>query len=180
MLNIPVANRMPDEGVMKPANLDDIEMDIACASRTHAPVLIVCRDREERRRIAHAIHVGSRRAQGPFVSVSCGGPRAALLEADLFGTGGNRFAGHDESGAIARADGGIVFLDDVGELSPPIQALLSQFLATGDIHGSRAVNVRVITGSSRSLFERVLTHEFREDLFYRLNVIHITRDAGLK
>jgi DNA-binding NtrC family response regulator len=173
MLNVPVANRMPDGRVMEPANLDDIERDIACASRTHAPVLIVCRDPQERRRIAHAIHERSHRAQGPFIAVCCAGPRAALLEADLFGTSSNRFAGHDESGAIARADGGIVFLDDVGELSPPIQSLLSQFLATGDIQGSGAVNVRVITASSRSLFERVLTQEFREDLFYRLNVIHI-------
>jgi len=88
---------------MKGANLDDIEKDIFCASRTHVPVLIVGRDRGERRRIAHAIHTRSTRAQGPFVSDTCAGPRAALLAANLFGARSERFAGHDESGAVARA-----------------------------------------------------------------------------
>jgi len=69
--------------------------------------------------------------------------------------------------------GGIIFLDEVGELSPPVQALLCQFLATGEVHSTLAVDVRVIAASSRSLFERVLTREFSEDLFYRLNIIHI-------
>ena len=158
---------------MKGADLDGIEEDIACAMHTHVPVLITSRDSKERQRIAHAIHAGSTCAQGPFVSVNCAGLRKPLLATDLFGNRSEHLAGHDESGALARAHGGIIFLDEVGELRPPVQALLCQFLATGAVHSTLAVDVRVITASSRSLFERVLTREFSEDLFYRLNVIHI-------
>ena len=152
---------------------DSLEEDIGCAMHTHVPVLITSRDSKERKRIAHTIHSGSTYAQGPFVSVNCAGPRQPLLATDLFGNRNEHLAGHDESGALARAQGGIIFLDEVGELSPPVQALFNQFLETSDVHSTLAVNVRVITASSRSLFERVLTREFREDLFYRLNVIHI-------
>jgi len=158
---------------MKEANLDSLQEDIACAMHTHVPVLITSRDSKERKWIAHTIHAGSTRALGPFVRVNCAGPRKPLLATDLFGNRSERLAGQDESGALARAQGGTIFLDEVGELSPPVQALFSQFFETGDVQSTLAIDVRVITASSRSLFERVLTREFREDLFYRLNVIHI-------
>jgi len=164
---------MAGDGVMKESDVERIEFEIACSARTHVPVLITSRDSEERERIAHSIHARSTRAQGPFISVNCARPLTPLLSGDLFGDPRESLVGEHVLGVIERAHGGTLFLDHVGELSRPVQTLLSQFLATGGGDSTRSVDVRVITASSRPLIERVLTHEFREDLFYRLNVIHI-------
>lgn len=158
-----------DEG----GDLEAIEEDIACATRALGSALITGRDAEERLRIARILHRRSGGAAAPFVSINCAAPPKPLLAADLFGDHGGSFAGTDRSGAIARVRGGTMFLDEIGELSQPLQAFLNQLLAEGRAHSGATTGVRVIAASSRSLFERVLAREFREDLFYRLNVIHI-------
>jgi transcriptional regulator with PAS, ATPase and Fis domain len=131
--------------------------------------------------VARHIHFNSRRARGPFVAVNCAGLTETLLESELFGHVKGSFTGayRDKRGKLQLADGGTLFLDEVGEMSLRMQALLLRFLETGEIqsvgaHEARThVNVRVIAATNRNLADRVAAGEFREDLLYRLRVIHI-------
>lgn len=154
------------------SQLHGIEEDIACAAGSDVPVLITWPDRDRRESIARAIHAQSSRHTKAFIIVRCTGLRQPLLETDLFGDGNAPVTG-SESGAIARAQGGTLLLDEVDELSLPVQAVLNQFLDTQHVPSMMTMDVRVITGSGRPLIERVLTHEFSEHLFYRLNIIHV-------
>jgi two-component system response regulator AtoC len=131
--------------------------------------------------IARTVHVRSPRANGPFVAVNCAGLTETLLESELFGHVKGSFTGayRDKPGKLQMAHRGTLFLDEVGEMSLRMQALLLRFLETGEIqsvgaHGAMSVaNVRVIAATNRNLSERVAAGEFREDLLYRLRVIHL-------
>jgi transcriptional regulator with PAS, ATPase and Fis domain len=131
--------------------------------------------------IARHIHVHSKRARGPFVAVNCAGLTETLLESELFGHVKGSFTGayRDKRGKLQLAHGGTLFLDEVGEMSLRMQALLLRFLETGEIQSvgsheqSAHVDVRVIAATNRNLPDRVAAGEFREDLLYRLRVIHI-------
>ncbi len=131
--------------------------------------------------IAREIHLNSKRASGPFVAVNCAGLTESLLESELFGHAKGSFTGayRDKPGKLQLADRGTLFLDEVGEMSLRMQALLLRFLETGEIQSVGAhqptalVNVRVVAATNRNLGERVSAGEFREDLLYRLRVIHI-------
>jgi DNA-binding NtrC family response regulator len=131
--------------------------------------------------IARTVHVRSRRASGPFVAVNCAGLTETLLESELFGHVKGSFTGayRDKPGKLQLAHRGTLFLDEVGEMSLRMQALLLRFLETGEIqsvgaHQAASVaNVRVIAATNRNLAERVSAGEFREDLLYRLRVIHV-------
>jgi DNA-binding NtrC family response regulator len=131
--------------------------------------------------IARQLHVQSRRAGGPFVAVNCAGLTETLLESELFGHEKGSFtdAHRDKPGKLQMAHRGTLFLDEVGEMSLRMQALLLRFLETGEIQSVGAhqatttVNVRVIAATNRNLEERVAAGEFREDLLYRLRVIQI-------
>ena len=131
--------------------------------------------------IAHAIHDQSARALGPFVAVNCAGLTETLLESELFGHERGSFTGayRDKGGKLQLAHRGTLFLDEVGEMSLRMQALLLRFLETGELQrvGSsdrvKRVDVRVVAATNRNLPERVAAGEFREDLLYRLRVIHI-------
>ena len=131
--------------------------------------------------IAHAIHRWSPRANGPFVAVNCAGLTESLLESELFGHTKGSFTGayRDRIGKLQQADRGTLFLDEVGEMSLRMQALLLRFLEQGELQPvgsterSRVVDVRVIAATNRNLSERVAAGEFREDLLYRLRVIHL-------
>jgi DNA-binding NtrC family response regulator len=131
--------------------------------------------------IARTVHVHSPRASGPFVAVNCAGLTETLLESELFGHVKGSFTGayRDKPGKLQQAHRGTLFLDEVGEMSLRMQALLLRFLETGEVqpvgsHGPSAIaNVRVIAATNRNLPERVAAGEFREDLLYRLRVIHI-------
>jgi transcriptional regulator with PAS, ATPase and Fis domain len=131
--------------------------------------------------VARQIHANSSRARGPFVAVNCAGLTESLLESELFGHVKGSFTGafRDKPGKLQMADRGTLFLDEVGEMSLRMQALLLRFLEQGELqqvgatdHG-KVVDVRVIAATNRNLAERVATGEFREDLLYRLRVIHI-------
>jgi transcriptional regulator with PAS, ATPase and Fis domain len=130
--------------------------------------------------VAREIHARSRRAHGRFVPVNCAGLAESLLESELFGHVRGSFTGayRDRRGKIQEADGGTLFLDEVGEMSLRMQAMLLRFLENGEVQSVgdqvlRRVNVRVIAATNRNLAERVASGEFREDLLYRLSVIHM-------
>lgn len=129
---------------------------------------------------AHALHNESRRAGGPFVPINCGALPEGLIETELFGHVRGAFSGaiRDKKGRFELADGGTVFLDEVAELSNNMQAKLLRFLQEGRFERvggehTRSVNVRVISATNRNLKKEVERHRFREDLYYRLNVIPI-------
>ena len=129
---------------------------------------------------AKVIHYNSGRAAKPFMNITCSALPEALLESELFGHERGAFTGADRQkrGLFETADGGTVFLDEIGEMVPALQAKLLRFLeekafkrvgGSVDIH----VDVRVIGATNRNLEEEVRQGRFREDLFYRLNVLPI-------
>jgi PAS domain S-box-containing protein len=130
--------------------------------------------------VANAIHNESRRGGAPFVPINCGALPEGLIESELFGHVKGAFSGaiRDKKGRFELADGGTVFLDEVAELPKPLQVRLLRFLQEGTfekVGGERTVgvNVRVISATNKDLKKEVQRNNFREDLFYRLNVIPI-------
>jgi len=131
--------------------------------------------------IARYVHRHSNRAAGPFVAVNCAGLSETLLESELFGHVKGSFTGayRDTIGKLQQADRGTVFLDEVGEMTPRMQALLLRFLESGEVHpvgadsGVRRVDARVITATNRDLPRMVGAGSFREDLLYRIRVVEI-------
>ena len=130
--------------------------------------------------VANAIHNESRRGGAPFVPINCGALPEGLIESELFGHVRGAFSGavRDKKGRFELADGGTVFLDEVAELSKPMQVKLLRFLQENTfekVGGERtvSVNVRVISATNKDLKKEVQRGAFREDLFYRLNVIPI-------
>ena len=129
---------------------------------------------------AKVLHYNSQRANRPFVNITCSAIPEALLESELFGHERGAFtdARQQKRGLFEQADGGTVFLDEIGEMVPALQAKLLRFLeekAFKRVGGSHdiTVDVRVIAATNRNLEEQVRTGQFREDLFYRLNVLPI-------
>lgn len=130
--------------------------------------------------VANAIHAESRRAGAPFVPINCGALPEGLIETELFGHVKGAFSGaiRDKKGRFELANGGTVFLDEVAELSNPMQVRLLRFLQEGRferVGGEQTlgVNTRVISATNKNLKKEVERNRFREDLFYRLNVIPI-------
>jgi DNA-binding NtrC family response regulator len=158
-----------------------IEEEVHHAARTDAKVLITGESGVGKEIVARLIHQRSNRGRGPLVTINCAGFPDSLLESELFGHVKGSFtdAYRDKRGWLEMAHGGTIFMDEVGEMSLRMQALLLRFLETGEIQrvGSDrhlpALDVRVITATHRKLLERISNHTFREDLYYRLNVIHI-------
>jgi transcriptional regulator with PAS, ATPase and Fis domain len=131
--------------------------------------------------IAREVHARSPRAARQFFAVNCAGLTETLLESELFGHVKGSFTGayRDKPGKLQLADGATLFLDEVGEMSLRMQTLLLRFLESGEVQPvgdertNARVDVRVIAATNRSLSERVAAGQFREDLLYRLRVIHI-------
>ncbi len=130
--------------------------------------------------IARSLHFSSPRKNRPFVPLNCAAIPDALLESELFGYKRGAFtdARTDRAGIFVEADGGTLFLDEIAELSPALQAKLLRVLQDREIRplgasGSEKVDVRVIAATNRDLDRRLKDGTFREDLYYRLNVIHI-------
>jgi transcriptional regulator with PAS, ATPase and Fis domain len=131
--------------------------------------------------IARRIHSRSRRSNQSFVPVNCAGLTESLLESELFGHVKGSFTGayRDKLGKLQAAHGGTIFLDEVGEMSLRMQAMLLRFLENGEIQAVGAdtrvttVNVRVVAATNRNLPDLIAAGHFREDLLYRLRVIHI-------
>ncbi len=147
---------------------------------TQATVLIEGKSGTGKERIARLIHRWSDRAAGPFVPINCAAIPTDLLESELFGHEKGAFTGAStlQKGKFELADGGTFFLDEVAELPGPLQAKLLRVLETHQVTrlgGNRLidVNVRVVAATNRDLRQLVAEGRFREDLYYRLNVIRI-------
>jgi len=147
---------------------------------TPATVLIQGESGVGKELIARAIHQRSTRAGGPMISLNCGAIPESLLESELFGFEKGAFTGADSArqGKIEMASGGTLFLDEVGEMNPKTQIELLRVLETRELRrlgGSKLINVdiRVVAATNKTLSEEVAEGRFREDLFYRLNVVPI-------
>jgi DNA-binding NtrC family response regulator len=161
--------------------IDTLRADIASAARTHAKVLITGETGVGKEVVARLIHSQSARSRQPFIAVNCSGIPETLLASELFGHERGSFTGayRDKVGLIRQADRGTLFLDELGEMSLAMQAMLLRFSETGEIQtvgldtAAGRADVRLITATNRDLREQISAGEFREDLYYRLNVIHI-------
>ena len=150
------------------------------AADSEATVLLLGESGTGKSVLARAIHQRSPRQHGAFVTVSCPSLSRELLESDLFGHVKGAFTGAhtDTQGKVAAADGGTLFLDEIGELPLEIQARLLRLLQEREYERvgetiSRRANVRIISATNRDLSSAVAAGRFREDLFYRLNVISV-------
>jgi two-component system response regulator AtoC len=131
--------------------------------------------------VARGLHKRSRRAERPFVAINCGAIPEALMESEMFGHKRGAFtdAHSDKRGIFQEADQGTLFLDEVGELTPPLQVKLLRVLQEGVVRplgGTKdvAVDVRVVAATVRDLRKEVAAGRFRDDLYYRLNVLQIS------
>ncbi|MDP2054297.1 MAG: sigma-54 dependent transcriptional regulator [Acidobacteriota bacterium] len=149
--------------------------------RTNSTVLISGESGTGKELVARAMHTLSLRAGKPFVAVNCGAMPEALLESELFGHVRGAFTGadKDKKGLIEAADGGTVFLDEIGEMAPTMQVKLLRVLQERTYRrvggtDETPANIRIIAATNRALPKLVSEGKFREDLFYRLNVIPVT------
>ena len=147
---------------------------------TNFPVLIQGESGTGKELIARAIHLNGPRKNKAFLTENCGAVPETLLESEFFGHTRGAFTGADRTrdGLFQEADGGTLFLDEIGEMSPSLQAKLLRALQEGEVRkvGSSAVehvDVRIISATNRDLKEIVADGQFREDLFYRLNVVGV-------
>jgi two-component system nitrogen regulation response regulator NtrX len=152
--------------------------DIGKAAPTPATVLIVGPSGTGKELVARALHEGSLVRNGPFVQVNCAAIPDTLIESELFGHERGSFTGADrkQTGKFVEADGGTIFLDEVGDMSAPAQAKVLRVLQEGEVEpvGSPRVvkvKVRVIAATNRDLTTLIAAGKFREDLYYRLNVL---------
>ncbi len=152
----------------------------AKAARARVPVLIEGESGVGKEVVAEAIHAASPRAKRPMEIVNCGAIPANLVESELFGHEKGAFTGAFERkiGRFQEADGGTLFLDEVGEMPMEAQVKLLRLLQTGEIQPigarhAREVDVRVIAATNKSLAAEVEAGRFREDLYYRLNVVQV-------
>ena len=161
--------------------MQDLRDEIGRISASEAKVLVTGESGVGKELVARAIHTGSRRAMNPFIAMNCAGMPETLLESELFGHVRGSFTGayRDKPGKLEVADEGTIFMDEIGEMTLRMQGLLLRFLETGEIQkvgadrsGSR-VDVRTVAATNRDLREMIAQGLFREDLFYRLNVIHL-------
>ena len=148
---------------------------------TEATILITGESGTGKEMIANAIHANSNRKPAPFVKINCAALTETLLESELFGHEKGAFTGADRKreGKFLQADGGSIFLDEVSEMSPAMQVKLLRVLQEREltrVGGSEVlkVDVRVIAASNKDLKKEIQTARFREDLFYRLNVVALS------
>lgn len=163
----------------------ELRDEIGRVARSDAKVLITGESGVGKELVAHSIHRRSARAQRAMGAVNCAGLSETLLESELFGHVKGAFTGayRDKQGKLEMAHGGTIFLDEIGEMTLRMQSLLLRFMETGEIQKvgtdrvTMRVSVRVIAATNRNLRAMITEGTFREDLYYRLNVIHLTVPA---
>jgi transcriptional regulator with PAS, ATPase and Fis domain len=157
----------------------DLKRQARRAAQTHSPVLLLGETGTGKELLAHAIHASSPRARGPLVSINIAAVPETLLEAEFFGVAPGAFTGADRKGRDGKfklADSGTLFLDEIGDMPLGLQAKLLRALQEGEVEplGSNQLlpfDVRLIAATSRDLAQLVREGLFREDLYYRLNVL---------
>lgn len=149
-------------------------------ANTDSTVLILGESGTGKELVARALHFNSRRQNGRFVPINCSALPEYLLESELFGHRKGAFTGaiHDKKGLFEEANGGTIFLDEIATMSPVLQSRLLRVLQEGEVrrvgdNNPIYVNVRVVAATNENLEQRVKEGKFREDLYYRLNVIPI-------
>ncbi len=159
----------------------NLEHEISDAARSDAKVLLTGESGVGKEVVARLIHDQSRRRSVKLVALNCAAVPDSLLESELFGHVRGSFTGayRDKPGLLELANSGTIFLDEIGETSLRMQALMLRFLENGEIWriGADRVqatsDVRVVAATNRDLADRIAQREFRADLYYRLNVLHI-------
>lgn len=167
--------------IAKSPEMERIVQMIHKVSGVDSSVLITGESGTGKGMVARSIHNLSPRADGPFISVNCAAIPETLLESELFGYEGGAFTGarkEGKAGFFELANGGTLFLDEIGELSPTLQAKLLQAIQEKQImriggRGHIQLDFRLISATNRDLEDMVAKRTFREDLYYRLNVISI-------
>jgi transcriptional regulator with GAF, ATPase, and Fis domain len=164
--------------------LHELKRQIAKVAPSNSNVLILGESGTGKELIARALHRNSLRAAGPFVAINCAALTESLLESELFGHERGAFTGAitQKKGKLEVADGGTVFLDEVGELSPLLQAKLLRVLQEREMErvgGTKTIplNIRLLAATNRNLEEAAQKGDFRRDLFYRLNVVSLKAPA---
>jgi formate hydrogenlyase transcriptional activator len=172
--------RYGDEIVGAKYGLKEVTQNVGQVARLDSPVLLLGETGVGKDVIANAIHFSSTRNDGPFVSVNCGAIPDTLIDSELFGHEKGAFTGalSQKRGRFERAHQGTIFLDEIGELPLPAQVRLLKVLQDKEIErvgGTKTIslNIRVIAATNRNLNEMVAANEFREDLYFRLNVFPI-------
>lgn len=147
-------------------------------AKTDSIVLILGETGTGKELVADALHSGSARSKGPFIKVNCSALTETILESELFGHVKGAFSGavKDKIGRIQAAEGGTIFLDEIGDISPHIQVKLLRFLDNKEYEcvgesKTRKANVRIVAGTNADLKKKVSDGAFRSDLFYRLNIM---------
>ena len=169
--------------------MKELRQLIQTVAPTHATVLILGESGTGKELVAGALHGLSKRAAGNYVRINCAAIPEALLESELFGHEKGAFTGalKQKLGRVEEADGGTIFLDEIGDMSRPLQAKLLRFLEDGTFtrvggNEEHVVDVRLIAATNRDIVQAIRDHEFREDLFHRLNVVQFRppplRDRG--
>lgn len=187
------SEKLPDEKgsalnrshiIGKSKGLTEVLDTVARVARTNASVLITGESGTGKELIAEAIHINSQRAGQPFVKVNLGGISQSLFESEMFGHKKGAFtdATADRMGRFEMADKGTIFLDEIGDLDPSCQVKLLRVLQdqTFEVLGDsrpRKIDIRVVSATNADLHKMVVARTFREDLFYRINLITVKLPA---
>ena len=158
--------------------VEEMRQLIRTVGPTDATVLILGESGTGKELVAGSLHMLSKRRAKNYIRINCAAIPESLLESELFGHEKGAFTGalRQKNGRVEQADGGTIFLDEIGDMSRPLQAKLLRFLEDGTFtrvggNEERKVDVRIISATNRDIVEAIQENEFREDLFHRLNVV---------
>ncbi len=160
------------------ALMEVVRDTIATVAESDVTCLILGESGTGKELVAELIHLQSNRASGPFITLNCAAIPDTLIETEMFGYEKGAFTGAAQrtNGKFEQADGGTLFLDEIGDMTPMVQTKLLRVIETGDFHrvggaSSVRVNVRLLAATNKNLKDAIEEGSFREDLFYRINVV---------